>query len=103
MAEQITERQILDILNSNLIKEFGTAALMFGCFYLILQLTAKNLEALINQQKDFINKTFEMLKSMIECNLMNTSLLQEIKDKIETNSWCPYSRKLLNHRENDNE
>jgi len=93
----------MDFLNSNLVKEFGTAALMFGCFYLILQLTAKNLEQLINQQKDFINKTFEMLKSMIECNLMNTSLLQEIKDKIETNSWCPLARKYQNHKEFDNE
>lgn len=84
----------MDFLNSNLLKEFGTAALMFGCFYLILQLTAKNLEALINQQKDFINKTFEMLKSMIECNLLNTSLLQEIKDKIVANEWCPYAREF---------
>ncbi len=93
----------MDILNSTLIKEFGTAALMFGCFYLILQLTAKNLEALINQQKDFMNKTFDMLKSMTECNLMNTSLLQEIKDKIETNSWCPYSRKLSHRGEQEDE
>lgn len=95
------ERKKMDFLNSTLIKEFGTGALMFGCFYLILQLTAKNLEALINQQKDFINKTFEMLKDMINCNILNTALLQEIKDKIETNSWCPYARKHLKENENE--
>lgn len=93
----------MDFLTSNFLKECGTSALMFGCFYLILQLTAKNLEALITQQKDFINKTFDMLKSMIECNLLNTSLLQEIKDKIETNTWCPYARNRYQQKEGRDE
>lgn len=85
----------MEFLNSDLLKELGTAGLLFGCFYLSQQQTAKNIEALINQQRDFIDKNFLMLKGMLDCNFMNTSLLQEIKDKIDTNTWCPYSRKFI--------
>lgn len=92
-----------ELLSSPFLKEFGTTALMFICFYLILKITEKNLESLINQQKDFITETFGMLKSMIEVNLLNTSLLQEIKDKINTNQWCPYARQNLNGKDNKND
>ena len=90
-----------ELLSSPFFKECGTTALMFICFYLILKITEKNLEALINQQKDFIAHTFNMLKDMIQVNLLNTSLLQEIKDKINTNQWCPYARKLMNNKEGE--
>lgn len=91
------EPEMTELLSTPLLKELGTTALMFICFYLILKITEKNLEALINQQKDFILHTFEMLKEMIQVNLLNSSLLQEIKDKINTNQWCPYARKLMNN------
>ena len=93
-----------ELLSSPIYSELGSTALMFACFYLILKITEKNLTALINQQKDFITETFGMLNSMIEVNILNTSLLQEIKDKILANQWCPYARKYINSaKENINE
>lgn len=92
-----------ELLSSPILGELGSTALMFACFYLILKITEKNLTALINQQKDFITETFGMLKSMVEVNILNTSLLQEIKDKINANQWCPYARKFLDGKDKNND
>lgn len=91
-----------ELLSTPLLKELGTTALMFICFYLILKVTEKNLASLIEQQKDFISHTFKMLEDMIQVNLLNTSLLQEIKDKINTNQWCPYARRLMHSNSKEN-
>ena len=91
-----------ELLSSPIFKELGATALMFICFYLILKVTQGTLTSLIDQQKDFITKTFGILTDMIQVNILNSSLLTEIKDKINTNQWCPYARKLMNSEKEKN-
>lgn len=88
---------MLEVLESNFIKELGATALMFIVFYLVLQFNKSSIEALIKQQSDFISKMFELYNKLLDTTVFNSSLLQRIDDKIKTGQICPF----INKKEED--
>ncbi|MDD3236817.1 MAG: hypothetical protein PHV37_01810 [Candidatus Gastranaerophilales bacterium] len=72
-----------------LVKPWGAGALLFACFFLYHKSTTEHL-------KSIIDGNFKVLNGMLENNIYHTALLQEIKDLIVNNTWCPYAKHFLN-------
>lgn len=55
----------------------------------------ENFREIIEQQAERENKNFKLLQDMIASNLLQNEKIQELKNKIENNMWCPIWRKFL--------
>lgn len=68
------------------LKVAGSSGLVFIVFYLYHKSSTEQLNAVID-------KTFQLLSTMIEQNTLQLSYLQKIDTKISNNIWCPLIRK----------
>lgn len=67
------------------LKIAGSGGLVFIIFYLYHQSTTK-------QMNEIIDKTFNLLSTMIEQNTLQLSYLQKIDTEVTNNIWCPMVR-----------
>lgn len=84
-----------EFLNSGWVKELGTSALMFACFYLVLQANTSNLKTLIDSMQNNNNQMFKMYERLFDTVMLNSGMLQKILESVSTNKWCPIVRKYL--------
>ncbi|RAI14968.1 MAG: hypothetical protein DKM22_05635 [Candidatus Melainabacteria bacterium] len=82
-----------DLLNSAWLKELGTTALMFVCFYLMLQSNKTSIESLIKMYGETTNRMFVMYEKLFDTTMINSGLLQKILEQITNNKWCPVAKK----------
>lgn len=86
---------MLEFLNSGWVKELGTTALMFACFYLVLQANTSSLKTLIESMKSNNEQMFKMYEKLFDTEIVNSGMLQKILEAVSTNKWCPIVRKYL--------
>lgn len=86
---------MLEFLNSNWVKELGSTALMFLCFYLLLKSHTTNITLLINSMQENTERMFKMYEKLFDTMMLNSGMLQKILESISTNKWCPIVRKYL--------
>lgn len=70
-----------------LIKPFGASALIFAIWYLYHK-------SVVEQYKTLVTENFKLLNGMIENALLQNVQIQELKDLITNNRWCPYMEYL---------
>lgn len=96
-----------------LVKILGFSAVIFVMWYMDHQAKTKQLDDLIEKQStreamifsqlssvvtqysEQSAQNFDLLKGMIETNIYQTSIMQEIKDKINNNEFCPFVKSFL--------
>lgn len=83
------------------LKPYGASALIFAIWYVYHKATAGQLNKIIDNNVLTQNKNFELLKDMIDTNILHNALLQRIESLILNNQWCPYARKFLKKGEFD--
>lgn len=76
-------------------EQIGFPALIFAIWYFYHKSSVKQFNEIIEQQKENSKSTFELLKDMIQTNILQTSLLQDIQAKITNNQWCPFVQGFL--------
>lgn len=60
--------------------------------------TVEAFNKIIDEQAKREERNFNLLREMLETNNFHGSILSEIKEKINTNQWCPYLKNIQNPR-----
>jgi Fe2+ transport system protein B len=81
---------------TGLAKLLGFPALIFAMWYLYHKAT-------VEQMNRIIETNFNLLRQMIEQMSVNSGLLASIREKIDSNQWCPYLKNIQKRRKEDNE
>lgn len=83
------------------IKVIGFPAVIFSIWFIDHKSQEKQQKETVNAFNKIIDeqarreeRNFRLLKEMLETNQYHGSLLSEIKEKINTNQWCPYVKEL---------
>lgn len=76
-------------------KLYGPSALFFAVWYLDRKATNEQWSKIIDQMVKSQAENFELLKDMIQTNILQTALLQRIESLIVNNQWCPYIKRFL--------
>ena len=102
-----------EISLETLVKLLGFPAVIFAMWFLEHKAKTKQFNDLIENQSnrektiftqlsDIVSQyakqatqNFDLLKGMVETNIYQTSILQEIKDKINNNELCPFVKNFL--------
>lgn len=93
-------------LVTEVLKSTGIGGIIFLMSYLQQKSTAKSFDTiLLNQETRFEQilglqskreeQNFNLLKELIGSNNLHNSLLIQIKDKIDSNQFCPYIKNLI--------
>lgn len=78
-----------------LITNFGFSAVILGIWYYCHKTWTKQLNTLIESQAKSNDNTFQLLKDMIEVNILQVGKLDRLEELIHSNRWCPYIAKKL--------
>ncbi len=78
-----------------MVEQIGFPALIFAIWYFYHKSSVAQFNEIISQQNEASKAHFELLKDMIQTNILQTSLLQDIQAKITNNQWCPFVQGFL--------
>ena len=85
-------------MNTELIKylitNFGFSTVILGIWYYCHKTWSHQITKLIDTQAENNKETFQLLKDMIDVNILQVGKLDKITELIHSNRWCPYLSKL---------
>lgn len=80
----------------DLIKQLGISALIFLIWYLYHRSQVQQWKQLMDAQQQREERNFELLKDMLETVQYHTGMLARVETKIDTNQFCPLTKKESN-------
>jgi hypothetical protein len=80
----------------DLIKQLGISALIFLIWYLYHRSQVQQWQRLMDAQQQREERNFELLKDMLETVQYHTGMLARVETKIDTNQFCPLTKKESN-------
>ena len=80
-----------------LVTNLGFSAVILVIWYF----SFKQLIKLVDSQTENNNRMFQLLKDMIDVNILQVGKLDKIEELIHSNRWCPYLKKIMKGVEDD--
>jgi len=80
----------------DLIKQLGISGLIFLIWYLYHRSQAQQWQQIFTAQQEREERNFELLKDMLETVQYHTGMLARVETKIDTNQFCPITKKESN-------
>lgn len=84
----------MDAAILNILKDSSTL-ILFVIWFLYHKSSTDQLNKIIDLQLNREKENFNLLKDMIDSNLLQNEKLEQIKSLITSNQWCPMYRKYL--------